>query len=347
MSTQYTTFEDKVPVRTSVFDRLRITNTRVSGFNTLGEPQEASIEVFSRPPLGKRVGITSLRKGSKCIVRQKSRRKGSKRTIRQKSRPSIKLDACKDNLSMVLSRMKCHSTCVESYEDMLKVKIQTIKPQISDLDTSSEIEPLASINQGKENALYNLSRMMTHKELNYSPIKKLCLALIFEIQKLKHYFQAHIVRLVSKANPINHPYALVYGVESVLPLERQIPTLRVVIQEGLGNEDNARLRLIELEALEDKRPTYVSVLLILEEMMSGYGCSQRTPLDSEFEIFSLPEGYVEASFDVLDFGTFDATFLLVLMMILSTWNVLAETELVANSVRTIRFNDVLTTSSKG
>ncbi|KAK3013803.1 hypothetical protein RJ639_008087 [Escallonia herrerae] len=36
----------------------------------------------------------------------------------------------------------------------------------------------------------------------------------------------------------------------------------------------------------------------------------------EFKIFSVPEGFVEAPFDVLDFGTFDATFLLVLMMIL-------------------------------
>nr|XP_027122221.1 uncharacterized protein LOC113739181 [Coffea arabica] len=46
-------------------------------------------------------------------------------------------------------------------------------------------------NEGKEVALYYLSRMMTPNELNYSPIEKLCLALIFAIQKLKHYFQAH------------------------------------------------------------------------------------------------------------------------------------------------------------
>ncbi|XP_060180738.1 uncharacterized protein LOC132610466 [Lycium barbarum] len=54
----------------------------------------------------------------------------------------------------------------------------------------------------KENALYYLSRMMTPNEINYSPIEKLCLALVFSIQKMKHYFQAHVVRLVSKANPI-------------------------------------------------------------------------------------------------------------------------------------------------
>ena len=47
--------------------------------------------------------------------------------------------------------------------------------------------------KGKENALYYLSRMMTSNELNYSSIEKLCLALIFAIQKLKHYFQVHTI----------------------------------------------------------------------------------------------------------------------------------------------------------
>ena len=57
--------------------------------------------------------------------------------------------------------------------------------------------------EGKENALYYISRTMTPNELNYSPIEKLCLALVFLIQKMKHYFQAHVVRLISKANSIN------------------------------------------------------------------------------------------------------------------------------------------------
>ncbi|GAA0153303.1 hypothetical protein LIER_11574 [Lithospermum erythrorhizon] len=45
---------------------------------------------------------------------------------------------------------------------------------------------------------------MTPNELNYLPIEKLCLALIFAIQKLKHYFQGHTVNLISKANPIKY-----------------------------------------------------------------------------------------------------------------------------------------------
>ncbi|XP_070004154.1 uncharacterized protein [Nicotiana sylvestris] len=49
------------------------------------------------------------------------------------------------------------------------------------------------------------------------------------------------------------PYSLVYGVEAVLPLEQQIPLLRIAIQEGLTSEENAQLRLAELEALDEKR----------------------------------------------------------------------------------------------
>ena len=48
------------------------------------------------------------------------------------------------------------------------------------------------------------------------------------------------------------PYSLVYGVEAVLPLERQIPSLRIAIHEGLIDEDNAKLRLQELETLDKK-----------------------------------------------------------------------------------------------
>ena len=49
------------------------------------------------------------------------------------------------------------------------------------------------------------------------------------------------------------PYSFVYGVEAVLPLERQIPSLRIAIQEDLSNEDNVHLRLEKLEALDKKR----------------------------------------------------------------------------------------------
>ncbi|KAM2220062.1 hypothetical protein ACFX1S_019309 [Malus domestica] len=43
----------------------------------------------------------------------------------------------------------------------------------------------------------------------------------------------------------NHP--------SVLPLESQIPSLRMAIQEGLTEEENAKLQLQEFEALDKRR----------------------------------------------------------------------------------------------
>ncbi|XP_070014120.1 uncharacterized protein [Nicotiana sylvestris] len=49
------------------------------------------------------------------------------------------------------------------------------------------------------------------------------------------------------------PYSLVYGVEVILPLERQISSLRLAIQERITDEENSRLRLAELEVLDEKR----------------------------------------------------------------------------------------------
>ncbi|KAL0287455.1 UNVERIFIED_CONTAM: hypothetical protein Sradi_7125100 [Sesamum radiatum] len=61
--------------------------------------------------------------------------------------------------------------------------------------------------EGKENALYYLSRTMMPDELKYSPIEKLCLALNVSIQKLKHYFQSHSIHLVLKVNTLKYVMA--------------------------------------------------------------------------------------------------------------------------------------------
>ncbi|XP_074313449.1 uncharacterized protein LOC141648620 [Silene latifolia] len=56
----------------------------------------------------------------------------------------------------------------------------------------------------KERALYYLSRTLVGAELNYSQIEKICLALVFAIQKLRHYMQAHTVHVISKDDPIKY-----------------------------------------------------------------------------------------------------------------------------------------------
>ncbi|GAA0162300.1 hypothetical protein LIER_39387 [Lithospermum erythrorhizon] len=44
-----------------------------------------------------------------------------------------------------------------------------------------------------------------------------------------------------------------YGVKVFLLLERQIQSLRIVIQEVLTQEENARLKLEELDSLDERR----------------------------------------------------------------------------------------------
>ena len=57
---------------------------------------------------------------------------------------------------------------------------------------------------GKENALYYISRTMVGAEINYSPMEKICLAVIFAIQKLRHYLLSHQIILISKADPLKY-----------------------------------------------------------------------------------------------------------------------------------------------
>ena len=49
------------------------------------------------------------------------------------------------------------------------------------------------------------------------------------------------------------PFSLIFGIEAVLSLERQISSLRLDIQEELAKEQNTCLHLQELEALDEKR----------------------------------------------------------------------------------------------
>ncbi|KAL0367598.1 UNVERIFIED_CONTAM: hypothetical protein Sradi_3649900 [Sesamum radiatum] len=55
--------------------------------------------------------------------------------------------------------------------------------------------------EGKERALYYLSRTLTESALKYSPVVKVCLALFYAIKKLRHYFEAYSIRLLSRADP--------------------------------------------------------------------------------------------------------------------------------------------------
>ena len=57
---------------------------------------------------------------------------------------------------------------------------------------------------GKERAIYYISRTLVGYELNYTPMEKACLAVVFSTQKLRHYMLSHTVQLISKIDPLKY-----------------------------------------------------------------------------------------------------------------------------------------------
>ncbi|KAI0516060.1 hypothetical protein KFK09_008732 [Dendrobium nobile] len=164
--------------------------------------------------------------------------------------------------------------------------------------------------EGKENALYYISRRLIGAESRYSPIEKFGVprrtisdnGTAFKSTKIYKFVDRHkidwryssiynpranglaeafnktLMKLLKKILTKNKtewhtkmaealwvyrttyktptkatPYSLVFGVEAVLPLEIELPSLRVAIQNDLTQEQNARLRMEELDALDELR----------------------------------------------------------------------------------------------
>ena len=53
------------------------------------------------------------------------------------------------------------------------------------------------------------------------------------------------------------PYSLVYGMEVVLPIQVQIPSLRIMKDAGLNEDDWIQTRLDQLNLIDEKRLTVV------------------------------------------------------------------------------------------
>ncbi len=49
------------------------------------------------------------------------------------------------------------------------------------------------------------------------------------------------------------PYSLVYGMEAVLPIEVEIPSLRILKESGIDESDWIQSRLDQLNLLDEKR----------------------------------------------------------------------------------------------
>jgi hypothetical protein len=79
------------------------------------------------------------------------------------------------------------------------------------------------------------------------------------------------------------PYSLVFGVETVLPLEIELPSLRVAMQNDMTVEECKQLRLDELDAMDEKR-------LIAQQNLEVYQAKMARAYDKMARIRAFQEG---------------------------------------------------------
>ncbi|XXG47788.1 hypothetical protein AAC387_Pa02g2368 [Persea americana] len=65
------------------------------------------------------------------------------------------------------------------------------------------------------------------------------------------------------------PFSLVYGCEAVVPLEVQIPSLRVSLQNEMTQENNVKLKLQELDNLDEKLLEALQSVKLYQARMAG------------------------------------------------------------------------------
>src|SRR2546428_12772342 len=59
---------------------------------------------------------------------------------------------------------------------------------------------------GVERAIYYISKKLLPAEVKYRLIEKTCLAVVWAVKKLQHYFKSYHVMIVSKMDPIQYLY---------------------------------------------------------------------------------------------------------------------------------------------
>jgi len=70
-------------------------------------------------------------------------------------------------------------------------------------------------------------------------------------EKLSEYFRAYWTMVRTPTGNVR--FSLVYGCEAVIPLEIQMPSLRVALTNMITEGDNDQLCIQKLEALDEKR----------------------------------------------------------------------------------------------
>ena len=76
------------------------------------------------------------------------------------------------------------------------------------------------------------------------------------------------------------PYSLVYGMEAILPIKVQIPSLRIMKDAGLSEDDWVQTRLDQLNLIDEKRLTAVSHgQMYQKQMIKAFNKKVRCQID--------------------------------------------------------------------
>ena len=70
-------------------------------------------------------------------------------------------------------------------------------------------------------------------------------------------FALHGYRTMARTSTGETPFSLVYGMEVVLPMEVQIPSLRIMNDAGFSEDDWIQTRLDHLNLIDEKRLTAI------------------------------------------------------------------------------------------
>jgi hypothetical protein len=73
------------------------------------------------------------------------------------------------------------------------------------------------------------------------------------------------------------PFQLVYGQEAILPIELEIPSLRVAFDQRLRDAESLQIRLANLEALNEKRRTTYLCNYAMQVRQKSYYDSKLKP----------------------------------------------------------------------
>ncbi|XP_028112584.1 uncharacterized protein LOC114310692 [Camellia sinensis] len=79
---------------------------------------------------------------------------------------------------------------------------QKIKEEIEKLQQAGAL--LVQDVDGAKRPVYYITRKIRGAEVRYTSIERHCLALVFTAQKLRHYFLAHQIQIVTKSDPIRY-----------------------------------------------------------------------------------------------------------------------------------------------